>query len=481
MASAALAATATPAPELCFRPARELARLIRRKQLSARELLAAQLQQIERVNPRVNAIVTLVPEMAARQAQRADDAQARGAALGVLHGLPIAHKDLVPTAGIRTTFGSPLFQDHVPTADHPLVQRLKRAGAITLGKTNTPEFGAGSQTFNRVFGATRNPYDLSKTPGGSSGGAAAALACGLIPIADGSDMGGSLRNPAAFTNVVGFRPSLGRVPDPASTLGWFPLSTHGPMARTVGDVALLLSAMAGPDPAAPLSLPQPGSEFAKPLDRGFSGVRVAWFRDLGGLPFDPRVRGVVDAQRKVFAALGCVVEEAEPDFAGADFAFKTLRAWNSALSHGERVRTQREAYKATIVREVEEGARLTGADLARAEQLRTQLWRRFQKFLDRYEYFVLPTTQVPPFDVTQEYVTGINGVPLNSYIDWMKACWYISTVGNPAISVPAGFTPEGLPVGLQIVGRHHADWSVLQMAHAFEQASPAGAKRPGIG
>lgn len=453
----------------------EMAGLIRKKKLSAREALAAHLKQIERVNPKVNAIVTLVPEIASALAQQADEAQAKGKMLGPLHGLPIAHKDLVETKGIRTTFGSLLFQDNVPQEDDLIVERLKRSGAITLGKTNTPEFGAGSQTFNPIFGATRNPYDLSKTCGGSSGGAAVALRCGMIPIADGSDMGGSLRNPAAFANIVGFRVSPGRVPNPKAGWGWFTLATGGPMARTVSDVALVLSALAGPDARSPLSLPEPGANFARPLARKFQGTRVAWFKDLGGLPFEPRVRSAVDAQRKVFEGLGCIVEEAEPDFSGADFAFKTLRAWNSATTHAGRDLNR---YKDTLRKEIEDGQRLTGADLAKAETLQTQVWRRVQAFFAKYEYFILPVTQVAPFDVNQPFPTAINGQAMASYIDWMKSCWYVSTAGNPAISVPAGFTAEGLPVGLQIVGRHHADFSVLQLAFAYEQAAQVPARWP---
>jgi amidase len=448
--------------------------------LSAREVLEAHWKQIDRVNPQVNAIVTEVREQAMESAKRADERQAQGKALGPLHGLPIAHKDLVETAGIRTTFGSPLFQDYVPEEDDLIVQRIRRAGAITIGKTNTPEFGAGSQTFNKVFGATLNPYDLTKTCGGSSGGAAVSLACGMLPIADGSDTGGSLRNPAAFCNVVGFRPSPGRVPNPKAAFGWSTLSTSGPMARSVADVALFLSAIAGPDPRAPLSLPEPGDLFRSGLPRSFRGVRVAWFESLGGVPFDVRVRAVVNGQRKVFESLGCVVEQAEPDFTGADFSFKTIRAWHSAATHSEQFLKHRDAYKDTLRREIEQGLALSGNDLARAEALHGQLWRRFQAFLEKYEYFVLPTTQVPPFSVEQPYPAEISGIAMESYIDWMKSCWYISILANPAISVPAGFTPEGLPVGLQIVGRYHQDFAVLQIAHAFEEATQVGRKRPVI-
>jgi amidase len=468
------------ASSVCFMSAVEMARLIRAKKLSAREALAAHLAQIERVNPKVNAIVTLVPELAAAAAARADEMQARGEKLGPLHGLPVAHKDLLETRGIRTTFGSPLYKDNVPTEDDIVVERMRRAGAITIGKTNTPEFGSGSQTFNTVFGATHNPYDLTKTCGGSSGGAAVALACGLVPVASGSDTGGSLRNPAAFCNVVGFRPSPGRVPNPRAGFAWWTLSTSGCLGRSVEDLALALSTIAGPDSRAPLSINEPGEHLARPLDRSFKGVRVAWYKDLGGVPFDPRVRAVVDAHRKTLESLGCIVDQAEPDFAPAEVAFRVLRAWNTANSYGERFHAHPEAFKDTLAGEIEEGLRLTGTDVARAEAAHGQLWRRFQAFLEKYEYFVLPTTQLPPFDVNTPYPTEIAGVKFDSYIDWMKSCWYISATGNPAASVPAGFTPEGLPVGVQIVGRAKEDFSVLQLAHAFEEVTGFGKRRPAI-
>ncbi len=455
-----------------------MARLIRAKKLSAREALDAHLKQIERVNPKVNAIVTLVPEMAAEAAAKADEMQAHNEVLGPLHGLPVAHKDLLETRGIRTTFGSPLYRDYVPSEDDLVVDRMRRAGAIIIGKTNTPEFGAGSQTFNKIFGATLNPYDLTKTCGGSSGGSAVALACGLVPVATGSDMGGSLRNPAAFCNAVGFRPSIGRVPNPKAAFAWSTLSTSGCLGRSVADLAFALSTIAGPDSRAPLSIDEPGEPFARPLGRNFKGVRVAWFKDLGGVPFDPRVRAVVDGHRATFESLGCTVEQAEPDFTLAETSFRTLRAWNSANTHGEQLREHPDAFKDTLKGEIEEGLRLTGMDVARAETAHGQLWRSFQAFLEKYEYFVLPTSQLPPFDVNTEYPTEIAGVKFDSYIDWMKSCWYISATGNPAAAVPAGFTPEGLPVGLQIVGREKQDFSVLQMAHAFEQATGFGKQHP---
>ena len=466
--------------DLCFKTATELAGLIRSKELSARQVMEAHLQQIERVNPAVNAIVTLLPERAMQAAAAADEALAHGQAVGPLHGLPVAHKDLVETKGIRTTYGSPLFTDFVPEVDALIVERLHGAGAITIGKTNTPEFGAGSQTFNEVFGATHNPYDLTKTCGGSSGGAAVALACGMIPIADGSDMGGSLRNPANFCNVVGFRVSPGRVPSWPSALGWFSIPVKGPMARTVEDVALLLSAMAGPDARSPIAIAEPGERFRQSLDRDFGGVKIAWSQDLASFPVDARVTAVIDGQRHVFADLGCIVEEAEPDFSDADEIFKVWRAWSFALSYGPLLEKHRDHFKETVIWNVEAGQRLTGPQLGQAEVKRTALYHRVREFMETYEYLILPVSQVPPFDITQEYITEINGVQMETYIDWMKSCYFISTLGLPAISVPCGFTPEGLPVGVQIVGRHQDDFGVLQLARAFEKATQFGQQRPAV-
>jgi amidase len=468
------------ASSLCFTSAVEMAQLIRAKKLSAREALAEHLKQIDRVNPKVNAIVTLVPEMAAAAAVKADEMQAHNGKLGPLHGLPVAHKDLIETSGIRTTFGSPLFKDYVPTEDDIIVERMRRAGAIIVGKTNTPEFGAGSQTFNAVFGATLNPYDLSKTCGGSSGGAAVALACGMVPVATGSDAGGSLRNPAAFCNIVGFRPSIGRVPNPKATFGWSTLSTMGCLGRSTADLALALSTIAGPDPNTPLAIGEPGDLFARPLDRSFKGVRIAWVKDLDGVPFDPRVRTVIDAHRATFESLGCIVEQDEPDFSAAEISFRTLRAWTAAANYGKLLQQHPDGFKDTLKDEIQRGMKLTGEDIARAETARSLIWRRLQSFLGKYEYFVLPTTQLPPFDVNTPYPTEIAGVHFDNYIDWMKSCWYISATGNPAASVPAGFTREGLPVGLQIVGRDKQDFSVLQLAHAFEQTTLFGKRRPPI-
>jgi amidase len=465
-------------PEICFLKATEQVRLVRAKELSAREVMEAHLSQIERVNPEVNAIVTVTPERAMDLARATDDALARRQEVGLLCGLPVAHKDLFPTVGVRTTFGSPVYRDFVPDHDALIVERLKGAGAISVGKTNTPEFGAGSQTFNEVFGETLNPYDPTRTCGGSSGGAAVALACGMVPIADGSDMGGSLRNPASFCNVVGFRPSPGRVPSWPDPTPWLSLTVDGPMARTVEDVALMLGAIAGPDARCPLSISEPGGLFLRALERDFSGVRVALSRALGGLPVDPRVRAVLESQRRVFESLGCAVEDAQPDFADADEVFKTLRAWRYELAYGELLEDHRDELKDTVVWNIEEGARLGGPQIGRAERKRTELYHRVRTFMESYEFLVSPVSQVPPFDVRQRYVTEIDGERMETYIDWMKSCYYVTVAGLPAVSVPCGFTQEGLPVGIQIVGRYRDDFGVLQLAYAYEEATRHGERRP---
>jgi amidase len=465
--------------ELCFQPATRLAEMIRTRKVSCRELMQAHLEQQARVNPKVNAIVSPIPAASAlAQAEAADKALAGGRPVGVLHGLPVAVKDLVETQGIRTTKGSPIYKDWVPERDALIVQRMKAAGAIVIGKTNTPEFGAGSQTFNAVFGETRNPYDLGRTCGGSSGGAAVALATGMLPIADGSDLGGSLRNPASFCNVVGFRPSPGRVPVWPAGIGWWGLSVQGPMGRTVQDVALLLSVLAGPDDRSPIALPEPGFAFRTPLKRAFKGVRVALTTDLGGRPVDPEVAGIIRAQGDVLQGLGCLVEEAHPDLTGADEVFQGLRAWKFAQDHGEELKQHRHLMKDTVIWNTEQGLKLTGLDVSAAETLRTEIYHRLRVFMERYEYLALPAAAVPPFPIEQRYLTEIAGVKLKTYLDWMWPCYCITVTGHPAISVPAGFTAGGLPVGLQIVGRHQQDFAVLQLALAFEQATRHGERRP---
>jgi amidase len=461
--------------DIPFTPAKQLARLLHTRKLSVTEVMRAFIAQVERANPGVNAIVTFLPEQALRQAQALDRKKGPRPPLA---GLPIAYKDLVETKGIRTTKGSLVYKDYVPEQDALLVERLKAAGAITLGKTNTPEFGAGSNTFNKVFGATRNPYDPSKTAGGSSGGAAAAVACGMLPFADGSDLAASLRNPGNYCNVVGFRPTPGRVPTYPAANAWDTQPVIGAIARTVEDAAFLLSAMAGPDRRAPVSISEPGSIFNRALKRSFKKLRVAWTKDFGGLPVEPEVTVVLEAQRKVFSSLGCVVEEACPDFSGATEAFETLRALSFAMRFAPLLKTHRAELKDTVIWNIERGLALDGAKIARAETLRTELYQRMRTFLEKYEFLLAPVSQLPPFPVATEYPTEIAGVRMTNYLDWMKSCYYVTITSHPAISVPAGFTTDGLPVGLQIVGRYRDDFGVLQLAHAFEQETQAFATRP---
>lgn len=466
--------------ETCFMRARDLAGMIRAKKISSREVMQAHLKQIARVNPKVNAIVTPVPEeQLMEQAMAADEAAAKGNWLGPLHGLPVGVKDLHATKGIRTTHGSPLYANDVPNFDCLVVEREKKAGAIVIGKTNVPEWGLGSQTFNPVFGPTLNPYDLTKTCGGSTGGGAVALACGMVPLADGSDMGGSLRNPPNFCNVVGLRPSPGRVPNPPTTLGWFTLSVDGPVARNVTDCAFFLSVLAGFDRRSPISIDQTGAQFAEPLGRSFKGVRVAMFKDLG-LPWEPAVRDAVKAQRKVFESLGCIVEEAEPDFRDANECFVTWRHWSVEAGFGDILEANSDRLNEYVHWHVQEGRKLTGPQLSRVEAKRTELYQRMRQFMEKYEFFVVPVNQVLPFDVKTHYPTEIAGVKMENYVAWMKSAYYISTVGNPAMSVPCAFSESGLPIGIQIVGRHNDDWGVLQMAYAFEQATNIGKRRPAI-
>ncbi|QBI55410.1 amidase [Streptomonospora litoralis] len=465
--------------DITRRPARELARMLREREVSAREVVGAHLERIEAVNPAVNAVVTLCGERAMDEARAADEHLAAGGTPPPLHGLPVAHKDTHETAGVHTTFGSPLLADNVPHRDELLVARMRAAGAITIGKTNTPEFAAGSHTFNPVFGLTRNPYDTARSAGGSSGGAAAALAAGLHPLADGSDMGGSLRNPASFNNVVGLRPSPGRVPQHPAPLGWQQLSVQGPMARDVDDAALLLSVIAGPDARSPVALGEPGSAFAPPLEDGARGLRLAWSPDLGGSA--PCERAVAEALRPaldVFAEMGCEVAEDAPDLTAADDVFRTLRAWQFEATLGPLLDTARDRLKPSLAWNIEEGRKLTGSDVSRAELARTRIYHRVREFFERYDALLLPVSQVVPFDAGLEYPADIDGAVQQTYLDWMRSCSHITVTGCPALAVPGGFTPDGLPVGLQIVGPHRADRRVLEIGRAFEQATGHGRRRP---
>jgi amidase len=467
--------------DLCFRPATELAGMLRTREISARELLDAHLDRIERLNPSLNAVVTLDADGARASADAADAALAAGDAVGPLHGLPVAHKDTHATGGMRTTWGSPLHTDTVPLRDELIVARYKAAGAIRVGKTNVPEFAAGSHTFNPVFGASHNPYRHGLSVGGSSGGAAAALAAGFVPLADGSDMGGSLRNPAGFCNVVGFRATPGRVPTWPAAMGWSQLSVQGPMGRTVADVALQLSVVAGPDPRVPISLSDDPAGFAAALPESLAGLRVAWAPDLGGrVTVDPAITAVLASVGGVFEDLGASVEDDCPDLSGADDVFGTLRAWIFEANYGEISRRTPEKVKESIRWNAEMGAKLTGPDLARAEQQHTKLYERMVAFFERYDVLLAPTTQVLPFPVELEYPTEIGGVTQDNYLEWMRSCTVISATGCPALSVPGGFTDDGLPVGLQIIGAPRADRRVLEVGHAFEQATGFGDRRPNL-
>lgn len=467
--------------ELCFMSARALVNAIRHRNISAREAMNAFLQQIARVNPKINAIVAkLDDEKCLALADEADRRLAQGKAIGPLHGLPFAFKDLDPVIGFPLTRGSPIFRDFMPAEDSVLAERLKHAGVLPIGKTNVSEFGMGSHTYNEVYGTTCNPYDLTKTAGGSSGGAGAALAARLLPLASGSDLGGSLRNPANFNNIVALRPSVGLVPTAPTALPFFGFTVKGPMARSVADVAFLLSAMAGADARDPFCYPADPAIFAKRLERSFKSTRLAWCLDLGGLPLDRRVKAVLETQRKTFIDLGCVVEEACPDLKGADEVFLTLRAWNYWHTLGALLETHRHEIKAEAVWQIESGSKLTGSDVAVAMTCHGELMERFRGFLKKYEFLICAVNQVPPFDATINWPKEIEGVAMENYLSWMKSAYWITPTFCPAISVPAGFTEGGLPVGIQIVGRHRDDFGVLQMAHAFEAATGFGKTRPAI-
>ncbi|MGH3413224.1 MAG: amidase [Marmoricola sp.] len=449
--------------------ARDMVAAVRARSVSARELLELHLDRIAERNPGLNAIVSLDVERARAGAAEADRRSAAGEELGPLHGLPFAFKDTHAVAGWRTTYGSPIYAGNVPDTDELIVERVRRAGVVVIGRTNVPEFAAGSHTFNTIFGATLNPVDPRRSAGGSSGGAACALASGMVPLADGSDMGGSLRNPASFCGVVGLRPSLGRVPGWPTDNLWETTATSGPMARNVGDLALLLSVMAGPDARVPTALGDAGTTFAPPVSGSLEGLRVALSTDLGGaFEVDDTVAAVVEAAGSVFASAGAVVRPAHPDLAEADDCFRTLRAWHFQASFGDLLREHPDGFKQSLADNIRAGEPLTGADVARAYAQRTALSERMRGFFADHDVLVLPTSQVPPFPADQEYPTEINGRPMRTYLDWMRSAYLITVTGCPAISVPAGTTPDGLPVGIQIVAPHGADRRLLEVAAGFE-------------
>jgi len=471
--------------DLCFLPAVAQRELLRQRQISACELLTACLDRIEAVNPALNAIVTMDAGDAMRQAEAADDRLAQGDDVGPLHGLVIAHKDLLATKGMRTTQGSPLHQDDVPTEDAAIAVRMREAGAIRLGKTNVPEMGAGSHTFNPVFGPTRNPYDTGRTVGGSSGGAGAALASGMVSLADGSDLGGSLRNPASFNNVVGLRSAVGRVSRAPVSTGWTSMSVLGAMGRTVADTALLQSVLTGFDPNDPNSLPGDGSGFAaiavEPPAMSLNGVRVGWSRNLDTIPVEPVVTDILEREgRPVLEAFGADVRDVEPNLDLAEACFRPLRAWEMAQKHGDQYRTGPDQLSDNVRVNTEWGLDLTASDVHAAFTARTSLYRQFFALFDEIDILALPTVQLPPFPVEWHYPHEAAGETQTDYLGWMRSCWYISATGFPAISVPCGFTPEGLPVGIQFVGRPLDEAGLLRFALAFEHANPAWQRHPDI-
>ncbi len=469
--------------DLCFIPATELGRLYRARKVSPLEVMEAVFARIDALNPRLNAYVTLAREPALRAARAATAALARrGRRLGALHGVPVSIKDLTPTKGIRTTWGSRIYEHHVPDGDALVVERLRAAGAIVVGKTNTPEFGAGGNTFNAVFGATRNPWDPALTCGGSSGGAAVALATGMGPLAQGSDLGGSLRMPAAFCGVVGFRTTAGLVPVHPRELAWDTLSVSGPMARTVADTALMLSVIAGPDDRAPISYAVDPREFLRAVRApSVRGWRVAWTPDLSGLiPVDGEVARVAEGATRLFRSLGARVETACPDFGEVPEIVRATRGLSMVALHADKLPRWKAEMQKGLVWNIEQGLTLTPEAIGRGEKLRTVLWHRVRRFMERHDLLILPTTAVPPFPVEQPYPTAINGKPLDSYIHWAFLTYGITVTGLPAISVPCGFTRRGLPVGLQIVGRRRQEAAVLRAAAAFEAAAPWADRIPPI-
>ena len=469
--------------DLCFTPATELHRLFRARKTSPLEVMGAVLERVDAVNPKLNAIVTLARESALKQARAATAALKRkGTKLGPLHGVPVTIKDLTHTKGIRTTWGSKVFEHNVPDEDSLIVERLKAAGAIILGKTNTPEFGAGGNTFNAVFGATRNPWNPALTCGGSSGGAAVALATGMGPIAQGSDTGGSLRTPAAFCGVVGFRTSPGLVPYYPKALGWDSIGVTGPMARTVADTALMLSVIAGPDDRSPISYDADTATFPRAVKSpSIKGWRVAWTPDLSGLiPVDGEVAQVAEKATRVFRSLGAKVESACCDFSEVNDIVLGTRGLSMVANHADKLAKWKDQMQKGLVWNIEQGLRLTPEEIARAELLRTTLWHRVRVFMETRELLILPTVAVPPFPVEQPYPTEINGKPLDNYTQWFFLTYGITLTALPVISVPCGFTKSGLPVGLQIVGRRRQEAMVLRAAAAFEAAAPWADKIPPV-
>lgn len=422
------------------------------------ELLDALSARIATVDPVVNALPTLCWDRARR---------ARPAA--PLHGLPVAVKDLSATAGVRTSYGSPIFADHIPDADDHVVARIEARGGAIYAKTNTPEFGAGAQTFNPVFGVTRNPWNTALTPAGSSGGSAVALKTGMAWLAHGSDFAGSLRNPASFCGIVGLRPSVGRVPSGPGADPWGSLWAEGPMARSVADVALFLDALSGQDMREPLSLADPGLSFLGAAQAPRLPARVAYSADLGGItPVDPEIARITEAAARRLERLGVAVEAASPDFTGAHDCFQTLRALGCATDHAEKLTAHPGMIKADLVWNIEKGLALTGEQIAAALRARGAIMARVRAFFETYDLLLCPATIVPPFPVEQRYVESCAGHRFETYVDWLAIAYAITLTGHPALSLPCGFTAAGLPVGVQMVGRWQGEAGLLAQAAALE-------------
>ena len=444
-------------------------------ELSCETFMQDTYDRIKRINPQLNALVNLIDEdQALTQARLADETPQDKR--GPLHGLPWAAKDMVEVRGFANTWGFAPWADRMATQDDRQAARLRQAGVIFIGRSNMPEFGLGSNTFNSLFGQTLNPWNTQCTPGGSSGGAAVALATRMLPLADGSDMGGSLRNPASFCNVVGLRPSIGRVAH-GPGMSWLArLSTTGPMATNVTDLCKLLAVQAGPDASDPLTLPEPGSLFldCPETPANLHTQRIAYSPNLGNLPIDPAVTAVTDACARTLEEMGAQVEHAAPNLEGAMDIFQTQRAASLAgmgRALDKTLPEWRQHAKETAVWNIEQGFKLDAGQLLASEQKRSDLYRRVAEFFTEYDALILPAAQVPPFSVDQEWVDEIAGQKMETYIDWMTICCAITVTGCPAISIPGGFTSSGLPVGLQIVGRPRGDFELLQLAYAFEQAT----------
>ncbi|PYM15379.1 MAG: amidase [Candidatus Rokuibacteriota bacterium] len=468
-----------PNDELCFTSAVDLAAAIRARRLSPVEVTTAVLARIDKINPVVNAYCTVVADRALDEARRAEAAVAKGERLGPLHGVPISFKDLTPTAGIRTTFGSKAFEHNVPNEDALVVERARAAGAVVIGKTNTPEFGCKGATDNLIFGHTRNPWNRDRVAGGSSGGAAAAVAAGLAPIAEGSDLAGSIRIPASACGVVGFKPSLGRIPRWPMINGYTGMSHLGPITRTVRDAALLMTVWAGPDERDPQSLPATGEDFGRAIDTGVKGLRAALSLDLGFAAVDQEVRRIVAAAAKSLTGLGVSVDEAHPGFdGGVEALFMDLTAPIRAAAMAPLLPTWREQMDPMLLLRLDRATTMTAVDSEQATHRRTALWQTVRRFFERYDLLLTPTLATAAFPIGRVYPDEIDGRPVTNGLQWFPFTYPFNLTGQPAITVPCGFTSDGLPVGLQIVGRRYADLTVLRAARAFELASPWTERRP---